>query len=204
MKWFFATLLHPFITLCKNVIGDHYCMQQQRKWALPFVKNFHFLTDPWQKSERARGNWTMNRFARSLLLYHNGPFHLCTLFWIFLSYILSLICLFDLFVWTGVRIHDRKASEPMATEPWIFSHNAYYYTTMDRFNYNVRFFLHFHFSYCVWLFVCLIWGLAIKLTTIPLWTISSVYTFSKFPFAFLVVRMDAVRKQWVSLYDRKL
>lgn len=102
------------------------------------------------------------------------------------------------------RIHDRKASEHVATEPWIVLREAYYYTTMDRFNYNVRFFLHFHFSYCVWLFVCLIWGLAIKLTTIPLWTISSVYTFSKFPFAFLVVRMDAVRKQWVSLYDRKL
>ena len=97
MKWFFATLLHPFITLCKNVIGDHYCMQQQRKWALPFVKNFHFLTDPWQKSERARGNWTMNRFARSLLLYHNGLFHLQSKIFFPFPFCLLHICLFFFF-----------------------------------------------------------------------------------------------------------
>ena len=53
------------ITLCKNVIGDHYCTQQQRKWALPFVKNFHFLTDPWQKSGKhvATEPWNVLREA---------------------------------------------------------------------------------------------------------------------------------------------
>ena len=48
------------------------------------------------------------------------------------------------------RIHDRKASEHVATEPWIVLREAYYYTTMDCFIYNVRFF--FHFVFCM--FVC--------------------------------------------------
>ena len=76
-------------------------------------------------------------------------------------------CLFVcLFVWSGVKIHDRKASEHVATEPWIVLREAYYYTTMHCFIYNVRFFFHFHFvCLFVWLIDCLIRGWAVKWRT---------------------------------------